>query len=216
MTWFLDLRAEQVDPFPAKGTPAKPQSRHGRDGKTQRRRAIDITGIVVHQTACVFGPSADREKAYRRALGIPAHAVAFRDGVVALPAPLDWYLYHGNELNGRTLGLEIEGIYPGRPNGPVWGKNPPTPLDALAVETACAALARLVEEGRALGMPLEWVYAHRQSNGQKPSDPGFEIWRDVVLGYAVPKLGLKTRVREIVGDGKPIPTVWDPDAFASY
>ena len=212
---FLDLRAEQSNPFTPKGTPPKSPSKLLK-GKTQERRPIDITGVVVHQTACVFGPAADRAKAHRRALGIPAHAVAFRDGVVVLPCPLSWYVYTSNGLNARTLGLEIEGIYPGRADGKVWGKEPATPFDELARDTARAALKRLVDEGRAAGMPIEWVYAHRQSNGQKPSDPGVEIWRSVVLEYGVPVLGLKPRNMETLDDGKAIPRDWDPSSTAPY
>ena len=215
MITLLDLRAQQTNPFTPKGSPPKSPSKVVK-GKTVERRAIDVTGIVIHQTACVYGPSADRAKAYQRALGIPAHAVAFRDGCVALPAPLSWYLYTSNGLNSRTLGLEVEGVYPGKADGKVWGSAPATPLDELARDTARAALKRLVEEGRALGMPIEWIYAHRQSNGQKPSDCGYELWQQVVLAYGVAELGLKTRCMETLDDGKPIPRDWDPSSTAPY
>jgi len=197
---FLDLRAQQTNPFTPKGSPPKSPSKVVK-GKTVERRPIDVTGVVIHQTACVYGPSADRAKAHQRAIGIPAHAVAFRDGCVALPAPLSWYLYTSNGLNARTLGLEVEGVYPGKPDGKVWGSAPATPL---------------VDEGRALGMPIEWIYAHRQSNGQKPSDCGYELWQQVVLAYGVVELGLKTRCMETLDDGKPIPRDWDPSSTAPY
>lgn len=215
MISFLDLRAEQADPFTPKGSPPKSPSKVVK-GKTLRRDPSTITGVTVHQTACVFGPEADRAKAHRRAIGIPAHAVAFRDGVIALPCDLDWYVYTSNGLNATTLGLEVEGIYPGRPGGDAWGKAAATPLDELARDTARAALRYLVEEGRARGMPIRNVYAHRQSNGQKPSDPGWEIWRSVVLEYGVPVLGLITQNATTLDDGKPIPREWDPASTARY
>jgi hypothetical protein len=212
---FLDLISEQKDPFTPKGTPpVSPSKVVG--GKTVKRDPKTVTGITLHQTACVFGPSADREKAYRRALGIPAHAVAFRDGVVAIPAPLSWYLYTSNGLNAATLGLEIEGIYPGYPGAKVWGSNPATPFTELARDTARAALKYLLEKGREAGMPIEYLYAHRQSNGQKPSDPGFEIWQQVALEYGVNTLGLKTRNDYVVGDGKQLPSAWDPTSKVKY
>ena len=139
MITFLDLRSEQSNPFTPKGSPPKSPSKVVK-GKTVERRSIDVTGVVIHQTACVYGPSADRAKAHQRAIGIPAHAVAFRDGCVALPAPLSWYLYTSNGLNSRTLGLEVEGVYPGKADGKVWGSAPATPLDELARDTARAAL----------------------------------------------------------------------------
>ena len=216
---LLDLRAEQTNPFPPKKDP---------DGKTVAtcktvkgkvflRDPKTITGITVHQTACVFGPAADRGKAHRRALNIPAHAVAFRDGVFAVTADPTWYLYHGNALNSFTLGLEIEGRYPGLVDDPktLWGGEP-TPCDALTVETARAALKWLVDMGRGLGMPIKQVYAHRQSNGQKPSDPGEALWKAVVLEYGVPVLGLEPQNKFTLENGRPIPKQWDPTATAKY
>lgn len=215
MIRFLDLRSEQADPFTPKGMPLKSPSKVSK-GRTLRRDPSSITGVVVHQTACVFGPAADREKAYKRALGIPAHAVAFRDGVFAIPCDLTWYVYTSNAFNATTLGLEIEGIYPGRPGGDAWGKTAATPFDELARDTAREALRYLVEEGRRLGMPIRNVYAHRQSNGQKPSDPGWEIWRGVVLEYGVPVLGLEPQNATTLDDGKPIPRDWDQTSTARY
>lgn len=216
---LLDLRGEQVNPFPPKKTSDGKTTATSKvvGGKTVVRAPSTITGIVVHQTACVFGPAADRQKAYRRALGIPAHAVAFRDGVFVAPCDLRWYVYTSNGFNATTLGLEIEGKYRGLQADPktCWGGNE-TPLDDLTVETARAALKWLFDEGRALGMPIRVVYAHRQSNGQKPSDPGEGLWKRVVLDYAVPVLGLSTAPSRVLDDGKPIPSAWDPASPAKY
>ena len=224
---LIDLRTEQTNPFPRK------KSSDGKiintskvvKGKTVCRDPKNITGIGIHQTACVFGPANDREKAYQRATNIPAHVTAFRDGVYVASAPLDWYLYHGNELNEFSLGLECEGHYPGildDPKTPIrediqttWGGKP-TPLDDKAIETFKAALKWLVDNGRAAGMPIEYIWAHRQSNGQKPSDPGMGIWQKVVLEYGVPVLGLKTQTEKAWRDGKPIPTNWDPNGVGKY
>lgn len=224
----LDLRHEQVNPFPPKvkadGTKISTSQVSG--GRTTVREARLIKGIALHQTACVFGPSNDRAKAHRRALSIPAHAVAFRDGVVAIPAPALWYLYTSNGLNAFTLGLEIEGQYPGLLDDPttpqredetsIWKGATPTPLDELTIETARFALKWLVDEGRALGCPIEYLYAHRQSNGQKPSDPGAGIWRAVAIDYGVKVLGLKTQPDFTCGDGRPIPRGWEDGAKAKY
>lgn len=212
---FLDLIPEQTDPFTPKGTPPVSPSKVVK-GKTVKRDPKTVTGITLHQTACVYGPASDPDKAHRRAIGIPAHAVAFRDGTVVIPAPASWYLYTSNGLNSFTLGLEIEGIYPGYPGAKVWGSNPATPFTPLVRDTAREALKYLLGAGRAAGMPIEYLYAHRQSNGQKPSDPGYEIWQQVVLEYGVSVLGLKTRNEYTVDDGKPIPKDWDPTSKAKY
>lgn len=216
---LLDLRGEQHPSlFPPKRLrdgSSQATSKTSR-GKTVVRDPATIDGIVLHQTACVFGPAADRSKAHRRALGIPAHAVAFRDGVFAAPAPLTWWLYHGNGLNGHTLGLEVEGCYPGLVGKPstLWGGTE-TPLDEVTIATARAALAWLVVQGRALGMPLRYVYAHRQSNIGKPSDPGEGLWRALAVEYAVPVLGMETRTRYTDG-GRAVPRQWDPTGVGDY
>ena len=223
----LDLCGEQVNPPPPKVTA---------DGKTQNivklqkgkvvvRDPKTITGIGIHQTACVFGPVNDRKKAYRRSLNVPCHALAFRDGVFATAFPLPWYVYHGNELNAFTYGLEIEGHYPGLLDDPTtpkredeqttWGGTA-TPLDDLTIESARAALKYLYEEGLKLGSPLQYIWAHRQSNGIKVSDPGQGIWKHVVLDYGVAVLKLKTRPNDVFRDGKPIPAPWEPAASAKY
>lgn len=220
---LLDLRSEQRNPFTLKGLPPKSPS-FVRGGKTVERDAKTITGVTLHQTACVFGPANDRARAHRRALSIPAHVTAFRDGVFVAAAPLRWYLYHGNALNEFTLGLECEGKYPGLDDDPktarredeatTW-EGKATPLDARAIETFRAALRWLVETGRAEGMPIEHIYAHRQSNGMKPSDPGQGLWREVAL-WGVRELGLVTRPSFTLRDGKPIPAQWEPGATAKY
>lgn len=224
----LDLRSEQNPTlFPRKkksdGTVVNTSKVVG--GKTVVRDPKTITGIVVHQTACVFGPSTDRQKAYRRALGVPAHVVGFRDGTFVVPANPLWFLYTSNGFNEFSYGVELEGQYPGLLDDPktakredektTWGGSA-TPLDERAIETFRAAVKWIVEEGRRLGSPLEYVWAHRQSNGQKPSDPGAGIWKHVVLEYAVPVLGLSTAPMTTIEDGRPIPKQWEPGATENY
>lgn len=192
-------------------------------GKTLVRKMADISSVCFHQTACVFGPLDEPERRWRRALRIPAHVVAFRDGVFAQSAPLSWFLYHGNGVNGFSFGLELEGQYPGLLDDPFtpvredektfWpsGSAKPTPLHPEALETFRAATRWLIEEGRRQGAPLKYALAHRQANGQKPSDPGQEIWQRVVIETACKEMGLEPRPGMTWGDGKTIPKAWDPE-----
>lgn len=201
-----------------------------KNGKVLVRDPKKITTIGIHQMACVFGPANDREKAFLRALNIPAHACAY-DGVIVTPIPLLWYAYHGNGMNAYSLGLEIEGHYAGKLDDPNTiakredlasmsdGKEP-TPWTDLRRDTACAAVKLLVDGGRALGCPIEFIEAHRQHHAGKPSDPGAMIWKTVVLDYAVPVLGLKVRNDRVTtmskGSGRPIPKDWDPSSPHAY
>lgn len=216
---ILDMTAEQKNPPTVKG-------RHRLShGKVVKRHPQNVTGITVHQTACVFGPMDNPEKRHARALNVACHALAFRDSVIALPNPILWYVHHGNQLNATTLGLEIEGHYAGTRDDPktprrediasTWGSKP-TPLLDTVILTAQEALEELFTRAIELGCPIEYVYAHRQSSPSRMSDPGWEIWQTVVLDFAVKKLKLKTQNAFTVGGGKPIPKQWDPSSNAEY
>ena len=205
---FYNLVPEQTDPHP------KSRVVHG---KTVRRAPSSITGVTIHQTAVVFGATkgaiahagGDKELAVaRRALNVACHMLAF-DGFIAQPAPLDWYLYHGNGFNGPDLGLEIEGRYPGLIGGRVWGDKPETDLTEQRVETARTALRLLVSKGREAGYPIKYVHAHRQTSDTRRSDPGEALWKAVVLEYGVPKLGLVTESGKVLRKGRPVPLAWD-------
>lgn len=211
----VDLRHEQTDP--------SPKSRV-RQGRTVRRQPRSVTGIVIHQTACNFGVSraavraadGDRDLAQqRRALNVANHVMAYREGWVVVANDFDRYIYHGNKFNAHSLGLEIEGLYPGVRGGPAWGGDPDLVTDTV-VETAQAAISYMVHRGRAMGMPLEYIWAHRQSSANRRSDPGEELWDRVVLQHAVAKLGLRTEPALTIGNGRPIPLVWDPDGVGKY
>lgn len=218
--------ADVVDLRPARqGDP--PKTKRDARGAVVVRDPSAVTGIVVHQTAAVFGVNRRqvaraggdaREALRRRFLDVACHMAALRNGDVLQTNDLTTYVYHGNRLNKSTLGLEIEGRYPGwtrRPKRSTWGGDPSEVTDVI-VAAARRALRELVERGHAEGMPIRYVYAHRQSSATRRSDPGEELWRRVVLDYAVPELGLKTRPRHTVGSGRPIPKAWDPAGYGPY
>jgi hypothetical protein len=219
---ILDLTSEQKGPWvDSDGTSRYRLSK----GSPLVRPWGRITGVVVHQTACVFGPLAEPEKRYRRALKVACHALAFRDRVVALPNPMQYYVHHANALSDTTLGLEVEGRYSGLLDDPdtieredlktAW-KGISDPITSDVIDTAREALRLLVEGARANGAPIQHVYAHRQSSPSRRSDPGQGLWKSVVLEYGCPKLGLKVHSYLNVfsksnnGNGRPIPIEWDP------
>lgn len=235
MTRFIDLRSEVKDPIPPRirMVDGKRSVTNlcllGPDKKVVKRDMKNVTGICFHQTACVFGApkgSKDPDARYKRALSVPCHAVGFLDGVAALTAPLSWYVYHGNAFNEDCIGLELEGHFSGLLDDPKtprredlrssWKGEEPTPLTEVAIQCYRDLTKKIVEEARAAGAPIEWAYAHRQSNGIKHSDPGEGIWKHVVLEYAVPVLGLKTKSAHTRRDGKTIPKEWAPDGVGNY
>ena len=223
-----DFRSQQPDP------PKLSEQKHRIiRGEVAKRHMTSVRTVVIHQTACIFGVSqgaidaakGNRELALaRRMLNVAAHCVALRDGFYVLTNPFSWYVWHANALNEESIGLEIEGLYPGLKDDPAtahkedvastWGGKPMALTD-LAVATAREALKHMVESARAEGAPLENIRAHRQSSVTRRSDPGQEIWERVVLEYAVPVLKLKTDTNFSVG-GRPIPLAWDPAGHGPY
>jgi hypothetical protein len=202
-------------------------------GGVHKRLLHRVTGITLHQTAIEYGVTSrqlaaaggDRQLAIsRRAKGIACHACSF-EGYYAKTHPLAWYIYHGNKLNGHTLGLEIEGRFPGLLDDPVtirredlktlW-KGEATELTEARLSAAKAALHYLVKEGRQQGMPIQYLYAHRQAKSNRRSDPGEEIWRKLAIEYGVAVLGLETRPSYAISTGRPIPLDWDSRGIGSY
>lgn len=207
-----DWRHRQANPPIT--TKAKQKHALDKHGRVVVRDPKAVRGIVVHQTACVFGQRKDQPDRYHRAFGVACHALAFNDGVVVLPNPLPWLVWHGNGFNDESLGLEIEGRYPGLVGHPeTLASTPETPVTEAVVESARLALRTLVTLGRAEGMPIELIWAHRQSSPTRRSDPGEALWRALVVDYAVPVLGLAVEPERILrtrkGEpGRPIPEMW--------
>lgn len=185
-------------------------------GKVMKRDPRTVDGIVLHQTGVEYGLTAaqvravggDRHEAlHRRALGQHVHMGVFdgkeagvRCGHAVYSHPLDWYIYSADELNKRSISIEVEGKFAG------------TYLVEQAskwlIDGAKEGLKFLVDEGRRMGMPIKYIWAHRQSSKNRGSDPGPELWKKLVLGYAVPVLGLEIQPDLVVGDGRSIPGGW--------
>lgn len=230
-TTVLDMRSEQ--------DPADSRTRLRR-GRTVQRDPPTITGVVLHQTAVLYGvtramlrkAAGNRQLALARRIvkgvganpGVPAHAIAMRDGFVIRAFDLTAYCYHANELNASTLGLEVEGRYSGLLDDPdtlpdearrtMPGRGEPDVLDDVVLETARAALRFLVTQGLSEGMPLAHLYAHRQSSRTRRADPGEGLWR--ALEPTARELGLAPDYALVVGDGRPVPTQWAEGGVGRY
>ena len=65
------------------------------------------------------------------------------------------------------------------------------------------------------GGEIRHVFAHRQTNGNKPACPGETIWKNVAL-WAQKELGLVSDPGYTKGSGLPIPNVWDSRSSHKY
>ena len=168
------------------------------------RKPETIDAVVLHQSACIFGPVADDAKRKARALGIPYHALAFTDGVTVLGHSPLLYTYHANSLNKRSLGFAVEGHFPAFIGQE---KSIHSPYTEAQADGARRGLKRLVEDARSLGCPIRYVLAHRQSSSKRAGDPG-EYWFKLLSRFAKDELGLETLPMFKVGDGQDIPPKW--------
>lgn len=232
---MYDLRARRVA--------SSPKVRMVR-GRPFVRLPQAVDGIVLHQTAAPFGVAdyqlraagGDRNLALAtRATGVACHAMAFRSGFFTAATPLTWHVNHGNGFNSRSLGLEVDGLYSGLRDDPettprredietTMGRREPTVITDATIAAARAALRWLVEAGRAEGMPIRYIWAHRQSSPSRRSDPGEAWWQLLAEEYAIPVLGLEAQrslairstSKKAPGMGRPIPVEWSPLGSGRY
>lgn len=176
-----------------------------------RRQWKQVTGVTLHQTACVLG-----ERPQRWAT-VGAHFGVTRAGQVIWMHDFEKIVWHGNGFNGRTIGIEMDGTYAGvegddhtfwRPKDEP-GRKAQTPTSDL-VEAAKATVRWICQEVVRHGGRIEQLVAHRQASNQRQSDPGSALWRQVALPLHA-ELGLNDGGPGFtVGDGYPIPEKWDP------
>jgi len=173
-----------------------------------------IDSIVLHQAGLMLPPGKKRllrftsraQACADRALQVAAHVVVFREHVehpplIVLCAPLLWYVNHANSLNGRSIGIEVEGNYADT-RGRSWSpKHPTVPLTPATAAAVRYALAVVESEAWAEGARLSNLFAHRQSLLARPNCPGPELW-SVARGC-----GMLLAEDETHG-GRPVPETW--------
>lgn len=147
-----------------------------------------------------------------RILGQPYHVVGLLDGDVIRNHPVERYTSHGGLGNGFTVGVGIEGSYPGRESA----RKPKHTRLELAIPVARAAIVEAEKMLRESGVtgPIK-INAHRCFSATRAADPGEGLWREAAL-WAVDHLGLVADYEVKAGSGLPIPVDWDPSARFSW
>jgi N-acetyl-anhydromuramyl-L-alanine amidase AmpD len=186
---------------------------HGPKGKWKvgRRPASKVTGICLHQTACVLGERPERWDT------VGAHVGITRSGAVIWLHDFTHVVAHGNGWNKQTVGIEIDGLYAGieGDDSTVWD-DPSTrrrevglELPEVQAEAAREAVRWIAREARDRGAVVRALVAHRQSSADRRNDPGSAIWQRVALPMSV-ELGLSDGGPGFrIGDGMAIPEAWD-------
>jgi N-acetyl-anhydromuramyl-L-alanine amidase AmpD len=175
-----------------------------------RRAWNQVTGITLHQTACVLG-----EKPARWST-VGAHLGVTRAGQVIWMHDFEKIVWHANLLNGFTVGIELDGTYAGvvgddrtfwRPEDEP-NRQPQTPTVEL-IEAAKATVRWICSEVGRHGGRVERLLAHRQSSSQRQSDPGSALWQQVALPLHAELALTDGGTGYKVGSGAPIPESWD-------
>jgi N-acetyl-anhydromuramyl-L-alanine amidase AmpD len=176
-----------------------------------RRAWGQVTGITLHQTACVLGERPQRWST------VVAHLGVTRGGQVCWMHDFEKIVWHGNGFNNRMIGIEMDGTYAGiegddrtfwRPSDEP-DRKPQTPTIEL-VDAAKATVRWICQQVARHGGRIEQLVAHRQASNQRQSDPGSALWKQVAMPLHA-ELGLSDGGPGfIVGNGYPIPEKWDP------
>lgn len=215
LTWesllILVDKVTSCDPDALKtGAVVDIRGRHARPklwGGTRPPSRIDT--IVLHQTGCDMP---DDPRAWRR---LNAHIGVLRSGVIVLVNPVTDMIWHAQGLSRNSIGVEIEGNFPGVEGkmNTLWkGGGGPDTL-SIGQLNAVSLLGDLIESE--IG-EISHVMAHRQSSSTRPADPGSEIWRDfgIVLQSRFGATDGGNNFR--TGLGRPIPREWDSRRTSRY
>ncbi len=175
-----------------------------------RRTWKQITGVTLHQTACIFGERPQRWNS------VSAHLGVTRAGQALWMHDFEKIVWHANGFNASTIGIEMEGTYAGveGDDRTFWrpadepDRQPQTPTAEL-VESAKATIRWVCREVARHGGRVEKLVAHRQASDQRQSDPGSALWQRVAMPLHT-ELGLTDGgLAYKVGRGYAIPERWD-------
>ncbi len=179
----------------------------------------NIVGITLHQTATRDFPSTHPHLA-----SVPAHAMVHRDGGVSYLHAAEELIWHGNALNGGTIGIEIACRAAGTEGdaSTFWiskgERKKGASFATLVAEATDVQLAaayelcrRYIENISIGGGAIRGMWAHRQGHWSRTSDPGSRIWKAVGETVRL-DLGLADVRDMVLGTGKPIPESWRRDS----
>lgn len=198
------LRAPPVSVVRVKGDTA---NIHG------MRRWEMIDGIMLHQTGIWMNDTPDRF------VHLKAHVGILRDHATPIVQvhPLNAYVMHGNEENRFTIGIEVNGHFPGLVSGfdPKRHTSEGPPLQQII--HCQEAIGWIISTVRKHGGKIQRILPHRVANDSRRSDPGEVIWKQVGV-WAQDYFKLSgVGPGYCIGDGRPIPYEWvGREAYKGY
>jgi peptidoglycan hydrolase-like protein with peptidoglycan-binding domain len=171
------------------------------------REWSDISGIVLHRTACVLGEKPERY------FPVNAHIGVTLEGRIVLAHPWELMIWHGHYPSKWTIGIEYDGNPEGFPGYHWKPGGGPHEITEAQVKAGDVLLKLLTDAFEKHGVQFKYIYAHRQASDQRECDPGFDCWKKIAIPWmektgATPgDVGLQGTV---FGTGFHIPQSWDP------
>jgi N-acetyl-anhydromuramyl-L-alanine amidase AmpD len=164
----------------------------------------DITSIVLHQTGVWMTDTPTR---FER---LKAHIAILGDHKTPIVQvhPFTAYLYHANSLNSGSVGIEINGHFPGLAEDFIPEKHTAIGPNEEQITSTQKAIKLICHEVERHDGCVTHIHAHRQSSPNRRSDPGEIAW--IECGeWARKELGLSsggpgTKFEK----GRPIPWEW--------
>lgn len=180
-------------------------------GYPAQRGWSDVWGCTLHQTVGVYADTPDRWKSLNAHFGIT------RAGNIYWVYDFLDIVNASNALNGKTVAIEMEGIFRGHPDRARRGE---THLTQAQVD-AFFALVRWINAMIVFhGGRMRVFFAHRQSAGDRQGCPGWEPWTKLAMPIKA-ELGLfdggePGHGPAFLDDGRAIPKVWDDSRDVPY
>ena len=169
------------------------------------RKPADVRYLLGHQMAVTFGVEGERfaERAAKTAYHV---AVSDDGGEVALVKPFLVYANHGGYANGPSVGMGIEGTWPGEERRRGRKHTQLTPGLDRGIRVA---MERVLAE-----IDLEAFAVHRQSSADRAGDPGEQLFP--CMADHARALGLRVDLTTTWHDGRPIPAIWGGPTGVPY
>jgi hypothetical protein len=224
--FYKDKRTGIMLPFKGRAKPVEPDTKIGIEahitavayGTTRRARkfwekAIG-DGLVPdwERWGATHAEAAQRMALHQRFWKVPYHWVSLLNGDVLHNNNITRYTYAGNGGNGPLVQVSLEGNYPGLEKN---RKAKHNGYDEHTILTGRAGVRLSVTNSRALGAPIELLYAHRQYSDGRLGDPGEGWWKEIGIPMCE-ELKMQRRASMRFGSGNEIPNEWDPTGLVDY
>lgn len=169
------------------------------------RQWSDLTTIVLHQTGCWMSDNPERFRTMNAHIGI----LADHETPIVQVQDLLAYMHHANKANKFSVGIEINGLFPGRVVDYRTKTHTGLGPSASQVRDARLAVQYVCDIVRSKGGQVQHIIPHRCVNPTRRSDPGEVAWKQIGV-WAQQELGLTDggpgwKMRK----GRPIPVDWD-------